>query len=408
MDGNGDPFPAHFSAGDDEEDVWQSDFESDCYFGRHPDQINPELSLGTVTWQPALPVRRPLPSTTKEAELEEIAPRPEKPAEEPSISDYFIISKREEALLSIRQTDLWQDVKGDVIFSEFEPVPGELIQMSQVLDKYRDRPDPKWTASERQQSVTPTPEPSRQPTPASAAQHGPTNLALTEGSRKRSAEQSTDALDNLEQALFSGGGPNSHTQTAGAQRPNTHSRANSMASQTSQFGDKLTRPRPLPPVRDQAQEDILAALGVTGSPKVVFQTPGPAFGPPPVQNGNAPAPTSRHNSMSSKHGGSQIPFDRRRPSTENTNGIDCSHANGGHNDRPGSAASQHTTAGSDFQTDDPDATPRPKFERADSRKRRFDEDGDVEPGDRRIDPDDATPKQFRKQQRVTPAYSRRW
>jgi len=81
------------------------------------------------------------------------------------------------------------------------------------------------------------------------------------------------------------------------------------------------------------------------------------------------------------------------------------HRPNGHNiDRPGSSASQHTAAGSDFHADDDQATPRPRINRMDSRKRAFDDhDDSAYYGGVRPD-DDATPKQRRKQQRVDDAY----
>jgi hypothetical protein len=98
----------------------------------------------------------------------------------------------------------------------------------------------------------------------------------------------------------------SRAQSVNQSRPQPviHSRSNSIASQrhgnVTTTSTKLTRPKPLPLVHDQAQEDILAALGVTGSARQVYETPGPAFGPPPPEKTNNKS-HSRTGSMSSTH-----------------------------------------------------------------------------------------------------------
>ncbi|KAI7565251.1 hypothetical protein KC317_g6493, partial [Hortaea werneckii] len=67
-------------------------------------------------------------------------------------------------------------------------------------------------------------------------------------------------------------------------------------------GEKITRPKPLAPLRDERQEDILAALGVTGSPQFVYQTPGPALrAPPSARSREGSAVPSRPGSVASMH-----------------------------------------------------------------------------------------------------------
>jgi len=80
------------------------------------------------------------------------------------------------------------------------------------------------------------------------------------------------------------------------------------------------------------------------------------------------------------------------------------HTNGYGIRRPDSSASQHTAAGSDFHVDDNDATPRPHPNRADGRKRGFDDSEENTFDDRSRLDEDATPKQRRKQPRVNGAY----
>lgn len=185
------------------------------------------------------------------------------------------------------------------------------------------------------------------------------------------------------------------------------------------------------PVRDRAQDDVLAALGVTGSPKMVYQTPGPAFGPPASQSreGSVSRAHSRQSSVVSDTEATRAPppppsgqprYYTRPHSSHNTwqshgppynHGYDGSRrgSNASYHSsrpessgsRPGSSASRHTANGSDFGGGaDQDRTPRPKYQRTDSRKRGY-EDYDQAGRD-----DDATPKQQRyKQPRVDGAYA---
>ena len=230
---------------------------------------------------------------------------------------------------------------------------------------------------------------------------------------KEESAEASDVLGNLEQALLSTGHTNGHTYRAQSVNGSSHSRTGSM---TSQSGQRISRPTALAPVRDRAQEDLLASLGVTGAPKMVYQTPGPAFAPQPEYRDEA---RSRQNSFTH---GNMGQHDLRRPPPPPPSPMHqhpaVMHANGWHDqdrrngyamDRPGSATSQHTAAGSDFHSDEMEVTPRQRTydERAEGRKRsrseleKLDNDrynrswhGDM----------DSTPKPKRKQQRVDDAY----
>lgn len=409
VDGNGDPFPPAIPSIASVEDL-EDDFDGECYYARRPDEVNPLLSLGIIEWQAPLPTKLALPSTFQEAELEALAPRMPKAGVDDSISDYFTNEKREEALLSVRQTDAWEEVKDDVIFKEFPPVCSETLSTYELVERYRDRPDPDWTSPPPDHAPTPTPEMSRQPTPAQGElSRDSMDLDGRYGSsdyiKREDDGDPGDVLGNLEQALFSSGPANGHAAykqtTAGGRNSRT-------ASITSQTGKRITRPEPLAPVRDRAQESILAALGVTGSPKVVYQTPGPAFGAPPSQQDSNRATLSRHNSLSSNQGRFRPPppppGQQRSPSYDAWKTNDRRWSNGHAAERPSSSASQHTAAGSDFHSDDQDATPRPKFGRTDNRKRSHGEFEDGGGGDRRWQGDDATPRARHKQQRVEGPY----
>ena len=403
LDGNGDPLPPPQSQpGEDLED----DYMDECYFARYPDEINPALSLGFIEWQGALLSKLALPSTFAEAELEALAPRNPRPADEDSISDYFVKSKRDEVFLSVRQTERWPQIKEDLIFRDLPARCPDILSMSELLANYKDRPDPAWSI--RAPSPTPTPEPDAayiEAEPSCDTNGGAMDTDRhtlgDNGIKSERASESADVLGKLEQAL----------QQNGTSYANHHSRANSAASVSSQ---RIARPKglPPPPARDQAQEDILAALGVTGSPKIVYQTPGPAIGaPPPPPREGSTAGSSRQSSVNGNLGGFPIPPPPPGPAPQHRRFSDydpwqvdgMSNNNGYNTERPGSNASQHTAAGSDFHTNDQDATPRPKLDRTDSRKRGFEASEDRSPDGGRQD-DDVTPKQRRKQPRVDDAY----
>ena len=376
-------------------DDFEDEYVGECYYARHPEDIQPELSLDTIHWQAPMPEKRALPSTFAEAELEALAPRKPHPPGEECISDYFVASKQEEALLSVRQTDAWDEVKDDITFRDFADVPPTIVPKS-LLGKYIYRTDSTWTMPA--QDMTPEPEPTRRKSEVNSDTSGgameiDSRQSPKSQGRSDDVSEQEDVLGGLEQALQQNG------TTNGSRR---HSHASSTASVVSQ---KISRPKPLPPVRDQAQEDILAQLGVTGSPKMVYQTPGPAFG----------ARTSRQNSINSNPSGFPVPPPPRgrpppRPQQRSysynpwiTDGQP--HRNGYDAERPRSSASQHTAVGSDFQADDQDATPRPKSaHRIDSRKRGYQDDSDDAPGEYTKRENDETPKQRRKQPRVHDVY----
>ena len=331
---------------------------AECPYARSQDEIDPDLSLGEIVYRPALPTLRPLSATAREAELEAIAPRIPQPTDHESISEYFINSRRESNLLDVRQTDRWDGVRNDPVFRAFPAVSTAFISPAQMRANWRDRPDPNW--AERVESPTPEPEPALPST----------------------TSQESDVLNNLEQAL--------DNSSNSLDNPNTSA---------------IDRPRALGGVvRDQAQEDILASLGVTGPPKTVYQTPGPAYsrnnsisghqnGPrgsiahPPPRPPPPPGrpPNGRHRSQSREE------WSSKDWSAKDWADLTALHSR---NRRSVSVSSDHTAAGSDFSSEnvqiitelavngrsgaeDPDRTPRAPL-RAENRKRTFeggDEDG---------------------------------
>lgn len=381
----------------------EEDFDGERYFASHPDEIVPELSLGFLTWHAPLPTKRPLEATYGLAEVEAIAVRKALPTDDESISDYFIVAKRHEALLSVRQTEVWAEVKQNLIFKEFAPLCDQYLPMSEVLDKYRDRRDTDWV--QREPSATPEPDFDEndfgQATDGAADSNSQYRM---QRSHSRAVSEVSDSFSNLERSL----------PLNGTTRRARHSRT---TSTTSTSGQAINRPRPLLPIKDPQQEDILAALGVTGSPKIVYETPGPAIGPPAPGRERSRSRHSRQNSVSSNTNGRHVPpppppppppmnagHKRQRPSREDPWRIDGRQYRNG---RRGSASSQHTAPGSDFD-DDQEQTPRAAPSKvADNRKRAH---NDGEDGDLSIiheQDEDATPR-AQKQRRVEDAYNRRW
>lgn len=316
-------------------------YGAECPFAHCPDEIDPNLSLGDIVYHPALPTLRPLPSTHQKAEIEAIAPRPPQATDHESISEYFINSRRESNLLDVRQTDYWDAVRDDPIFHDFIGAPEEYVSPEEMRANWRDRPDLTWT----EVVGSPTPEPEE---------------TMEVDVKSEEANEDSDPLSNLEQALENG--------------------SNSFGSQRNQ---SIDRPRAMGIIRDRAQEDVLAALGVTGSPKMAYQTPGPAY-----SSNNSASSARPRGSLSypvppppppgSPPNGHRRRLSRGEQSQDTRSGwadLRSQHT------RRGSAGSNHTAAGSDFASEneqnqpDLDRTPR-AAPRAENRKRGHDDGED--------------------------------
>lgn len=294
MDGNGDPLPP-LAADVSGVEQLESEFDEECYFARHPEEVDPRFSLGLIEWLPAVPTKRALLPVSDE-EAEQIWRRV--PDTNESISIYHTVDRIDESFVSVRQLEHWEEVKNDVIYREFPKICSDIIPMAQMVLQYRSRPNPAWDNPSDLSCASSSCQDSRQPTPCEPHPHG----------HKRTYSQASstaqDPLSTLEAAILANSEPEA-APPHGLKRK--HSRASSIASNASHtdaHGEKLTRPVPLQPIRDQAQEDVLAMLGVTGSPKLVYQTPGPAFGPAAPANGTGRQRChSRQGSASSLNGG---------------------------------------------------------------------------------------------------------
>jgi hypothetical protein len=186
--------------------------------------------LGVIIWRPAKQVTRALPSTFDEAEEQALKPPAEKLGNGESVSIYFTTDNSHEAFLDVRQTDEWYMIKNDPIFVVFpEEKDMDLIPLEECIAK-RDRPDEPWE------------EP---------------NVDDDEDMR----DPTWNVMDNLEQALSG--------QSDDAKPPATNKESEPHSS------------------RDQRQEDLLAMLGVTGTPKPPSDEP-MSF-PFPAQESKPPA-----------------------------------------------------------------------------------------------------------------------
>lgn len=330
LDGNGDLLsPQDLNVNDSS---LEHEYDEECYYARHPEQIDASLSLGIIEYKAPLPSRSALPCTFKEAELEALAPRAVPATHREGVSALCV---DEEALLSVRQTDAWPDLKGSIIFKEFPKTCNKLISLSDLLARNKEQFDAEWAAGPR----SPTPALTQASTPARPESRASGHNRIMEHDQHegfvwRSTERPEEfggqlnALDDFDAALranrryasagHSRAGSVAHYRAGSINQVRagsiTHSRAGSVAhsragsvthtrhgsvqphSRRQSSTTNIVRPKVLPAIHDPVQDGILAALGVSGSPKTVYQTPGPAFGPVPT---SAVTRHSRESSVSS-------------------------------------------------------------------------------------------------------------
>ncbi|KAJ9644567.1 hypothetical protein H2199_003530 [Coniosporium tulheliwenetii] len=343
-------------------DDWDFDFDG-ALWPKGCDAVDPDLSIGIIIWHPATQATRAVPSTFAEAEKrdEDVPYAPLGNGE--SVSKYFTLENDYEAFLDVRQTDHWPTVQNDPIFIQF-PATCDLIPLEDVIAN-RDRPD-----IEEDEPVA----------------NGGNGEQVPNG----------NVMDSLEQAL-------DLSEIVNGRRSSV---------------------KPAAGPKDDGQEDILARLGVTGSPKPVFPTPGPAYVPRSrsdswkIGNSGLPRPNSfAFSNDGMKHYGAPPPppEPQRSPSYDPWKTDDTPRASRFDGKRdPSPARSDKTATGSDFHADDTNGTNSadmkapPTLLRSESstaRKRSYDEsDRDRETEGRRRQEDDVTPKYKRRQPRVAAAY----
>ncbi|KAF2744185.1 hypothetical protein M011DRAFT_480021 [Sporormia fimetaria CBS 119925] len=184
---------------------WDFDFDGPIW-PKSNEPVDQRLSIGVITWHPAKQVTRALPATFQEAEEQALKPPQEKFGNAESVSKYFTLENTHEAFLDVRQTDAWEEIKDDPAFVVFPDEQDTVYVSLEECIASRDRPD----------------EPLEEPKQVD--------------SEEKVREASWSVMDNLEQALAEEAQPTLSTAGKDAQRGET-------------------------------DEDILARLGVTGSPK---------------------------------------------------------------------------------------------------------------------------------------------
>ena len=189
---------------------WDFDFDG-AIWPKASEPVDPNLSLGQVVWHPADQVTRALPSSAAEGQKQADNPPAKKLGNAESVSIYFTVENSHEAFLDVRQTDDWDKIKDDPVFVVFtDEMMADYIPIADSIALH-DRPDEPIEELESQKKEDET-------------MH----------------DSSWDVMDDLEQAL---------SGTADDQKPPTPRQTASLS-------------------RNQAQEDILAKLGVTGKPKI--------------------------------------------------------------------------------------------------------------------------------------------
>lgn len=194
-----------FTVGD-EWNYW--DFESEGpIWPKANEPVDPHFSLGVSIWKPPKQSTRCLPNTFAEAEAQSLKPPGKKIAFGESVSEYFTPENHYDAFVDIRQTAVWDVIKDDPVFVKLPKIEDMDLMPPEECIQMRDRPDlpVEEEGGERQQS----------------SQDNDTQAS------------GWSIMDNLEQALSG--------QAAHSNHSDSH--------------------------KNKTQEDILAKLGVTGSPK---------------------------------------------------------------------------------------------------------------------------------------------
>lgn len=373
-------------------DDWDFDFDG-AIWPKSNEPVDPALSLGVIIWHPAKQMTRALPSTFEEAEKQASEAAPEGLGNGDSVSMYFTAENSHEAFLDVRQTDDWDAIRDDPVFVVFtdEEMQKNVVSIEDCIAQ-RDRPDESSDTTKHDED-------------------------------QEMHDASWDIMENLEQAL------------------------------TSRHVDSQSQPRKLKdvPSPTQAQEDILAKLGVTGTPKppshntspVPYQTHETQLTASNPEKSAAPStkPLSSQPAPSRAHSYSGLPHSGHNPSQQRSYGSMSSgstsrppppppppeqphydpwnapqhdtHAFGGRSGSPAtSEGSNRTMAGSDFESGKPSnhndhensaAPSLPRSDSSNNRKRSY-EDADKD-GEQSRQQDDHSKRKRRAQ--VDAAYSRR-
>jgi hypothetical protein len=412
--------------------------DDDDYFCKDYEDINPALSLGEIVWKSGVPVGRAMPASWKKAkEWSDMLPLIQIEIErEQSRSQYSTTKENEEKeCRPIRETEDWPKIKDDPVFADLskggklishqeamanraksaqptedvDAEEGEIAGAIQYDFSTSEEYDVKFGSSPPGQhppqfapimlSLPSIPNPADVPMPGIEDQDEhflplPKNDVEDDliESIIRAAEAKATANVPVKRQLP---GPNPTAQPLPQlkaniipdltlpQKPPRGLKRSRSRSKSPERKQMKTLPKPPEFEKDQAQEDLLAALGVTGSPKPVYITPGPAYMAPPegsVASKNKP------------HAPPPPPPPPPPPSRLDSIAEDADDGNpwttgAGRAATPGSVTSQHTMVGSDFMEEDTEATPKASK----TLKRQRDEQEEVKLG-KLVPQNDATPR----------------
>lgn len=364
------------------------------------------LADDLTVWHPPKATAKPLPSEFTDIELENFVTPDEAAAKEEIISKYFCKDTVHQVRFSVAATKEWDNVKDDLVFFKFARKAEQYVSTT-TMKANRARPgDRTWSRPLPGQTLKEEPEQAASPPLALALPSSESNrvaVVQTDGNESdgdQAMDMSDDdevyeapkedlipvaklpvkpqqlppappnVLDSLERVINASNFSRNNSVTG--RQPSLPARARYSRSRSPE--KYQAKPSNLP--RDATQESVLAALGVEGSPKMMYPTPGPAVAPPdqPViptntsihawsQPGN---PALNYHSFSQPNinnrgfaygpGVAPPPPPRSPPSPTNpwkAHGVES----------PKSTSSRHTAQGSDFAPqidEDQDATPKAK------------------------------------------------
>ncbi|KAF2459042.1 hypothetical protein BDY21DRAFT_199717 [Lineolata rhizophorae] len=233
---------------------WDLDFDGPLW-PKADEPVDQTFSLGQIIWHPSERTRRCMPADFFEAEelaTKDLPPVP--PDAPPTMSRYFerLEDRRGIFHCSVHETEEWEYLKNDPVFRTFER-PWRMISIYDVLAS-RNRPDEPEEMEDSQQSIDRSWVP---PRPVDFRPDGASDGTKIYGPNSNEAHGDT------------------RMDICGEITPPP-----SAAPETTRHNSK-------------EREDILAKLGVTGSPKPVYPTPSPAFLPPSMSTSGEHRPKAR-------------------------------------------------------------------------------------------------------------------
>jgi len=449
-------------------------------------------------WLPGKETSRAIAAIFADAEIQAAhpAPAPER-GRHRSISKYVTEKNHKTTCCSIRESEYWRQVKNDPVFAELTldcelwtvqevvanraraavtPDPGAMLdQDDREEGELPDTVADNWNVMDHLENVLNAEQKALKEINPLPGHNGSLEPIAEDDDDEQYSPPPVDStldhpsgdLDIKEEPTCAGSVRNSHENVATSIEtkpevkledyvpillpnipgpvPQPRRRSSPIRNRSSSPGKRLSIPKQLGPPpkrfdRSDAQEDILAKLGVTGIPKPVYSTPGPAYMPSPE---GAARSRSRSPQRSPVHHTSSLSIYREReplthalpphqlpsppfipppppPQIVETLApppeIDPWTGGFGYDgirDSPKSVTSQHTLAGSDFHADEPvtvDAVPGTPEDtitlesKASTSRKRNRGDNDNEDDGVKRQKDDVTPRLRRRQPKVAAAY----